>query len=72
MEAIRVEKENNNKITSMIIKRIKKSSKKILLIFLGSNIIPITFGLTMINFEGINGKRTKTTGIKMVAIFSIG
>jgi hypothetical protein len=33
MEAIRVEK-RKQQITSMIIKRIKKSSKKILLIFL--------------------------------------
>jgi hypothetical protein len=51
MEAIRVEKENSNKITSMIIKRIKKSSKKILLIFLKVAISSqLLCWLTMIQF----------------------
>jgi hypothetical protein len=53
----------------MIIKRIKKSSKKILLIFLKVAISSqLLCWLTMIQFaEGINGKN-QTTGIKMVAI----
>jgi hypothetical protein len=57
----------------MIIKRIKKSSKKILLIFLKVAISSqLLCWLTMIQFKGINGKN-QTTGIKMVAIvFSIG
>jgi hypothetical protein len=40
----------------MIIKRIKKSSKKILLIFLKVAISSQLLWLTMIQFEGINGK----------------
>jgi hypothetical protein len=61
-------KENSSKITSMIIKRIKKSSKNILLMFLK---VAISFhslaDLLLSNLQTINS-RTSTTGIKMVAI----
>jgi hypothetical protein len=57
----------------MIIKRIKKSSKKILLIFLKVAISSqLLCWLTMIQFRR-NKWQEPTTGIKMVAIvFSIG